>query len=429
MTTTSSTTSPAAATPVAVPDTPVGRQVRWVVAQLEAPDEKTPVSDHFTPGFLKEVNEVALLSLFMQVRGSGPYVVTAYRGDQTRATATLTSASGGGLTVLAGVDPSGKLDSLFLRPRTSVPPLADWAAFDRATAELGADVAVLAADVVDGRCVPRHAVQAAQSMPMGSAFKLYVLGAVAEAVRARRLRWDQQLTVTDAVRSLPSGELQNAANGTKVTVEKAATGMISVSDNTATDLLMAAVGRPAVESAMTAMGHHDPAQNRPFLTTREFFELAWGTPNRRAAWVKATPEGRRTLLGGLSRGRLPVPAAAVTTPAWPDRLEWFGSPNDLCAAHVALQRLAADPATRATVGAQVRAALSDNPGVTLPETVTYAAFKGGNSPGAMSLSWYVESPAGPRVLVLMIRARDPGRTSDATRIAGLGERALELLVR
>ena len=49
--------------------------------------------------------------------------------------------------------------------------------------------------------------------------------------------------------------------------------MISVSDNTATDMLINLVGRSAVEAALTATGMASPALDRPFLTTREIFIL------------------------------------------------------------------------------------------------------------------------------------------------------------
>lgn len=421
--TTPSGTTTAAPSPVAIPATPVGKQVAWVIRQFERPDESgPPVSSHFTPAFLANVNELQILSLFMQIRGQGPYTPTAYRGDATRAKVTLVGPDGRETAMTAAVDRTGRLDTLFLRPQTKVPPLADWAAFDKALSDLGVDVSTLAADVTDGRCVPRHAVEADRTMPTGSAFKLYVLGAVADRVAAGKLRWNQPLTVTDRVRSLPSGKLQDAPTGTRVTVQEAALGMISISDNTATDLLMQAVGRQAVEAQQEVMKHHDPAQNRPFLTTRELFQLAWGTPNRRPAWTAADEQGRRALLATLPIGKLNVPAAAVTTPGWTDHLEWFASPADLCAAHARLQQVA-----RAKATAPVRNVLSANAGVTLPKQVTYAAFKGGSSPGVLTLTWYVESPTGPRSLVVMARSTDPAKVADTQRIAGIAERGLELL--
>lgn len=411
-------------TPVAIPGTPVGRQVAWVLRQFTRADETgPPASSHFTPAFLAEVNEPQILSMFMQLRSGGPYRPTAYRGDATSARVTLVDAAGRELALTAEVDRSGRLSTLFVRPQTTVGPLSDWSAFDKALSDLGADVSALAADVTQGRCLPRHAVEAERTMPTGSAFKLYVLGAVADRVAAGTLRWDQPLTVTDRVRSLPSGRLQDAPTGTRVTVREAALGMISISDNTATDLLMGAVGRAAVEAQQKVMGHQDPSLNAPFPTTRELFQLAWGTPNRRPAWTAADESGRRTLLASLPTGRLRIPETAMTTPGWPDHLEWFASPADLCAAHARLQQVA-----RAAATAPVRTVLSANPGVTMPKQVTYAAFKGGSSPGVLTLTWYVESPTGPRVLVVMVRSLDPDKVADTERIAGIAQRGLELLV-
>ena len=47
--------------------------------------------------------------------------------------------------------------------------------------------------------------------------------------------------------------------------------MISASDNMATDLLIARLGPGAVERALVAAGHHDPASMTPFPTTHELF--------------------------------------------------------------------------------------------------------------------------------------------------------------
>ena len=58
-------------------------------------------------------------------------------------------------------------------------------------------------------------------------FKLYILSAVANQIDAGDLKWDQQLTITEQIKSLPTGALQNKPDGTKVGVADAATKMIS----------------------------------------------------------------------------------------------------------------------------------------------------------------------------------------------------------
>jgi len=66
--------------------------------------------------------------------------------------------------------------------------------------------------------------------------------------RARHL--NQSLTITAQLKSLPSGELQTKPDGTQISVQDVATKMISISDNTAADMLISLVGRPAVEAAL-----------------------------------------------------------------------------------------------------------------------------------------------------------------------------------
>jgi beta-lactamase class A len=124
------------------------------------------------------------------------------------------------------------------------------------------------ARVTGGGCQAVHAVDATTPAPLGSAFKLYVLDALARAITAGTVSWDQRLTLTSQLTSLPSGELSTEPAGTQVTVLQAAEDMISSSDNTAADLLLTLVGRTAVESAAVASGMADPALDTPFLTTR-----------------------------------------------------------------------------------------------------------------------------------------------------------------
>ena len=106
-----------------------------------------------------------------------------------------------------------------------------------------------------------HSIDPGTAAPLGSAFKLYVLDALGEAVAAGKVRWDQPLTVTAQVKGLPPGELQTEPVGTRVPVLDAAGKMISLSDNTAADMLTSLVGRSAVE-AMSALMQRSPGSER-----------------------------------------------------------------------------------------------------------------------------------------------------------------------
>src|SRR5690625_1565274 len=164
------------------------------------------------------------------------------------------------------------MNSLFFQGAQPVPELGSVEDLGDAVADLGIDASVL---VADATCEPLHAREADVARPIGSIVKLYVLDAVRQAVADGELAWEDTLTLTDDLRSLPSGVLQEEPAGHEVTVREAAELMISISDNTATDLLIDAVGREAVLAAVERLGHHDPELLTPLVTTRELFQLAF----------------------------------------------------------------------------------------------------------------------------------------------------------
>src|SRR6476620_4877043 len=135
--------------------------------------------------------------------------------------------------------------------------------------------------------------------------------------------------------------------------------MISASDNMATDLLIARLGPGAVERALVAAGHHDPASMTPFPTMHELFSVGWGEPDLREQWKHASRQDRVQLLQQTnSRPYQPDPNR-THTPASPDGVEWYGSAADICRVHAALQAAAVGSA------APVKQILSTVPGIDL----------------------------------------------------------------
>lgn len=228
-------------------------------------------------------------------------------------------------------------------------------------------------------------------------FKLYVLLAVSQAVDSGELSWETTLTVSEENRSLPSGELQDEPDGTEVTVRDASTKMIAISDNTATDMLIQAVGRKSVEEAVRASGHHAPELMAPFPSTREMFQIGWGKPEYLEAWTTGTEEEQRALLESLERQPIgPHDVAVGGDPLWPHGVEWFASAEDIARVHRALQKHN-DPV--------LRGILSGNPGVQ-QNSWDYVGFKGGSSPGVLTGSWFVEDAAGESYIVVMQAATE-----------------------
>jgi len=264
---------------------------------------------------------------------------------------------------------------------------------------------MLVAAVNGNACRPIQAISAGTPAPLGSAFKLYVLDALARAVASGKVSWNQQLTVTSQLKSLPSGELQNDPDGTRVSVRQVADDMISVSDNTAATMLMALVGRAAVEQAAATSGTADPGLDMPFLTTRELFVLKllnW--PRLADSYLAQSPAGRLAMLTGTI-DRVPYSAltaansAAWTAPRDINSLEWFASPTDICRVYASLATLARQPDL-----APVAAALQINDGgMSLdPSQWRLVWFKGGSEPGVLTLNYLATTRSGQSYVVSVL---------------------------
>lgn len=223
-------------------------------------------------------------------------------------------------------------------------------------------------------------------MPLGSAFKLWVLAEATRQVQAGKRKWSDAVKLD--TRSLPSGITQNWPTGAPVTLHSLATLMISISDNTATDTLLRALGRDAVDAMVARAGASDPSATLPVLTTIEAFQLKSPTNADLAeAWKAAGPDGRRKLLrDNAARLAATKPDAAMfgAKPLALD-VEWFASPRDQAAL---LDWL------RTRGGAEALAIMAVNPQTPGDTGFAYAGFKGGSEPGVIYGSWLVRTKAG-----------------------------------
>lgn len=271
----------------------------------------------------------------------------------------------------------------------ATPKISSWRDLDATLSKTGARYAYQAAEVNAGRCEPVAGTNTSLSLPLASIFKLYVLYAVADAIQAGTVSWDDQLVVTGKVKAVGSSGLDKLPEGAKVSVRIAAEKMIATSDNMATDLLIGKVGTDAVEKALVAAGHHDPASMKPFPTMHELFSVGWGEPDLRQQWQKASPEGRAQILNRVSsRPYHPDPARAHT-PASAYGVEWYGSPEDICRVHAALQAAAVGKA------APIKQIMATVPGIDLDhEDWPYVGAKAGGLPGDLTFSWYAVDKSG-----------------------------------
>ncbi|MDD9208225.1 serine hydrolase [Georgenia sp. 10Sc9-8] len=418
---------------VEIPDTAVGRAAQWALDQvaMESGPSAAEAAARFAPVFLEQVPAGEVEAVFEQLRAMGPFTPTSYTAHGNSAQAELRTGQGGRMLLNVSVDDAELIQGLFLQPVPDIPDIEDAADAAAVVAEAAPRSAFLLAEMTeDGTCEPVRAVAEDELLPVGSIFKLYVLGAVVDAVAAGDLSWGDTLTLTEESRSLPSGTLHEEPDGTEVSVREAAEAAVAISDNTATDLLIAAVGRDRVEQVQADLGHSAPEVNTPFLTTREMFQLTTSDPELRASWTDATgaeplstdpavSERQRQLIEELPDWDRELDEDLTSQVAWPDGLDWFATAEDLCAGHARLQDLAGTPA-----GEPVRDILAQNPGLAT-EDLAYVGYKGGSAVGEIAGSWYVETDDGDRyVLVIQLAGTDPAQVPDGGWLSAVATDAL-----
>ncbi|KAA9085230.1 serine hydrolase [Microbacterium radiodurans] len=397
------------ASPVAIPETPVGMQSQWVLDEINGDDETTTaeIEERFDAAILDQLSATDLQSVFADLRAAAPWTPIGYEGSDVQARVTI-EASDVAYDMSVSVTPDGLMDGLlFGESVADRTPAASWDELGEQIEDAPFAASLAVSTVGDADPSVDRRFGSADPMPIGSMFKLWVLGAVVDAVEAGTLSWDDELTIDARVRSLPSGELQDLPDGSTVSVREAAEKMIAISDNTATDALILAVGRDRVEAAMTDMGATAAERNIPFPTTRELFWLLFGEEDLRTLWAGADgdPTARASVLERIPAGVPDLSAAGAVTPAWRDGVEWFATPDDIAAAHVALQERA-----RTDAGAPVREILSANPGSQFDDVWTYVGFKGGSSPGVLAGSWYLERESAEPVVVSVFAQADDAQT-------------------
>lgn len=284
-------------------------------------------------------------------------------------------------------DPEGMVDRFEVSLQPTV--IKKWADIDTELKKTGARYSYQVSKVTNGQCSAIAGTNADLSLPLASIFKLYVLLAVADAVKSGALRWTDQLTVTAEGKKLGSAGLADLQPGAQVAVRKAAQEMISASDNMATDLLIGRLGTDAISRALVAAGHHDPASMTPFPTMHELFSIGWGEPDLREQWKNGSQQFRAQLLQQTnSRPYQPDPDR-TQTPASADGIEWYGTAADICRVHAALQAAAVGEA------APVKQILSAVPGIDLDRSKwIYIGAKAGNLPGDLTFSWYAVDHTG-----------------------------------
>jgi hypothetical protein len=419
------TTVPSETTATTVADDPVQAQLEWFLRTINGgPLSADVYAERFAEVFRLQVPfDAQFQPIVDQLEAvPGNWIVVSYTETGPASGVGILAAGDERMQVSLSVQPDEPhlIETLLVQP-ADLPSTPD--SFENAITRLEdlGTLRMLGAEVVDGQCVPVTGVAAVEAMPLGSVFKLFVFGTLADAVSAGEISWDDEIVIRDELKSIPSGILQDEADGTVKTVREVAELMISISDNTATDHLIDLLGRQRIEDHLPELGLTEPELNVPFLTTRELTALKVGpSAGLGVQYVAGDVDARRAILEQISDITVAdLPVQDLDQPIRPDTLEWFASPADMCAVFAGIWADGDDT---------VREILTANPGVAPPPGVwDEVAFKGGSEPGLLAVAWLMVAPDG-RVFVLTGSVLDSGALIDDMEAVLVFAGARDLLV-
>lgn len=326
---------------------------------------ETLSADWFSADVLAQVPLVQLQAIVQQYKG---VLGTFVRAEGVGPSFNLIFEKGSAPAQLI-LDSAGKIAGFWLG--VPVPKAEGLQEVLNSFAELPGKVSVLIASETG----VLGAVEPALPLGVGSAFKLAVLAALKDKVNSGAQAWDDVVTLEEKHISLPSGILQSWPIGTPLTIQTLASLMISISDNTATDMLIDIVGREVIEN-------YAP-RNVPFLSTRELFVLK---DPANSTYLDAYRQGdvvkRREILTAIQA--LPLPDVSIFSdgPVALD-LEWFFTVGELANLMFYVKNLPF---------------MTINPGVP-NEYWQRIAFKGGSEPGVINLTSAVTNSAGKTYVI------------------------------
>lgn len=263
------------------------------------------------------------------------------------------------------------------------------------------------------------AINTQAQRPLGSAMKLYVLGALGEEI-AQGLRGWGDVVALDR-KSFPSGQMQNWPEGSPVTLHTLASLMISISDNTATDALIRLLGRERMAQYLAQSAHSQPDRNAPWLTTRELFLLKGGPEERIASFSSGSADERERILARVEDNPPTlgeINAALAAGPVAIDAIEWFASASDL-ASLFARMRAASDP--------EVFRILQISKGIDadIAAKWDYVGYKGGSETGVLNMTWLLKD-ASDRDHILTLSWSNTQKPVDTATLLLIAQRLLSL---
>lgn len=463
---------------VSPPDTPAGKQLAWVMQVLNG-GAIGDISSRCTPEIIERLTAAKIEAALLEIRdtdlGGPPIALVEIEANQTDfAISGFVFGPRRKLNVSVAVDDvSGLISGLrFSRAGYLYRRAGDW---DSYKGDLGKRRGILsfgAYEVVDvpgspataitpakpatSRLKAIHTIDDDRVLAIAGASKVFVLGALVEAIEEGRATWAEKLPVREDLKSLPPGVMQGFQAGDEFPIEFVAGRMTTIGDQTAFDHLLARLGREKVEAWF---GKHSAAPERtvPFLSTREALQLRLPTDrNLLDTYLMVDVADRRTMLapdpnnqsnpndGPVRTGRVaavPIGAADLnqwTQPQLVKELGWFASAREIAVAlsdiRLADQRMQAKapataPATATTndespaTASPISPMLSKNLGMKINRATWPEVWHiGGGEPGILSNNYLLRRDDGRTFILCIIwnDPRDPLEEGKLLELAGVG---------
>ncbi|CAG1002057.1 hypothetical protein PHYC_02965 [Phycisphaerales bacterium] len=431
------------------PDSPVGRELRWVLKVLNGEEVLGNLEAKFSQRFIEaykpeQIRQTLTTLREKAFRGKRIDLVQVHEDDNEDSLSGIINGqkSNTFMSVFIALDEKTQLISGLLFDQAGYSCAAgDWNSYGGEYGRMGGSVAFAAyelvpveADKPQGpyRLLPVYEIEEREANGVGSAFRLWPLATMAQRVADGKAAWTDTVTIKDEWKAIPGGATEQMPAGTTFTLGEIALRSAARNDSTATDHLFHTAGREAVEEYIKTTFKYQ-GRSFPLLSTRELLFLKLHkNKDLLTRYAENMAEVRRELLAkdGISGGTPNWDAFEDwSTPREVARVEWFASAKDQCGVLADLRRLEQLPGMEPLAAATRIDAAAGQGGIVLDASkwpdVRHVA---GIEPGVISYAWLLKRADG-RWYTMAMAWNDESEDIDEARFSELARAGFELLVK
>jgi len=234
-----------------------------------------------------------------------------------------------------------------------------------------------------------------EPLAVGSSFKLLILKLIYKKITDKKINWNDIIILKKNNKSIQSGILQDWPDNTPLTLKTLAALMISISDNTAADILIDYLGREEIEKNVSDI-------NKPFLKTKDFFILKFSSDiNIYSEYMKSKIQEKRKILETFNNKDI-SDVKINSKPTDIDKIEWFFSTKDLC---------------NLIYGLKDSDEIKINLGAFINKKDWYiAGYKGGYEPGVLQYTFILEKNKGDNIYTISATVNNKNNAVDNNKI-------------